>query len=286
MHPGSNLPETFSRVRKSIVAFATAWATIAEGENPPLLPKIIGTGFIVDERGIVITNRHVVEALDKLPRMKDCLTRFAMVFTEITSVGTQQTMAAGIVPLKRRFVATTVETPHTYYGELAADLAIIQLAVRDVPALHVANDEWRIRAGMPIATAGFPLGTDPLAIFGNVNQVTPTLRHGIVSGVFPFEVPHAHGFTIDIMSQGGASGSPVFDPENGDVLGVIHAGFPGTNISIAVPGWLVSQAVDQLLQKQQWDFSNTQTLTDYTKGDSKPDNMTWEHVATFRSDAK
>ena len=102
-----------------------------------------------------------------------------------------------------------------------------------------------------------------------------------MSGVFPFEVPHAHGFTIDVMNQGGASGSPVFDPESGDVLGVIHAGFPGTNITLAVPGWLVSNAVTQLLNEHEWDFTNTPTLDDYEKGKKETNAIDWEHIASF-----
>jgi hypothetical protein len=136
-------------------------------------------------------------------------------------------------------------------------------------------------AGMAIATAGFPLGSNPLLVYGNVNQLTPTLRHGIVSGVFPFDVPYAHGFTIDVMSQGGASGSPVFDPESGDVLGVIHAGFPGTNISLVVPGWLVSKAVSQLLHEHEWDFTNTPTLDDYGKDKKETNVIEWDHIASF-----
>jgi S1-C subfamily serine protease len=282
VHPGSQLPETFKRVRRSVIAFASGWATIAEGEKPPLLPNIIGTGFIVDERGIVVTNRHVVEALAKLPVMAGRPTSFAMVFTEIVLRENARTIGVVCVRLKRRFIATELETDHPYYGQLATDLAIVQLAVCGVPALHVSKDEGRIIAGMPIATAGFPLGSHPLLVYGNVNQLTPTLRHGIVSGVFPFDVPYAHGFTIDIMSQGGASGSPVFDPETGDVLGVIHAGFPGTNISLVVPGWLVSKAVSQILHEHEWDFTNTPTLDDYGKGKKETNVIEWDHIASFR----
>ena len=280
MHLRSKLPETFNRVRRSIIAFASAWATIADSEKPPLLPNIIGTGFIVDERGVVVTNRHVIEAIAKLPVIQGRLTSFAMIFTDIVLRENKRTIGIVCVPLKRRFIATGIEVNYPYYGELAADLAIIQLAVRDVPALHISADEHRIRVGVPIATAGFPLGSDPLLIFGNVNQLTPTLRHGIVSGVFPFEVPHAHGFTIDVMSQGGASGSPVFDPESGDVLGVIHAGFPGTNITLAVPGWLVSKAVTQLLHEHEWDFT-TPTLDDYGKGKKGTNIIEWERIASY-----
>ena len=57
---------------------------------------------------------------------------------------------------------------------------------------------------------GFPMGTLPLTVMGKMlNQMTPFLREGIVSSVFPFPTAKPHGFTIDSMQQGGSSGSPI-----------------------------------------------------------------------------
>ncbi len=278
MNSRSKLPETFSRVRPSIIAFASAWAVVADGEKPPLLPNIIGTGFIVDERGIAVTNRHVIEALEKLPKVPGRVTTFAMIFTEIKVEGNTRTIQAACVRLRRRFMATEIEINTPFYGEITTDLGIVQLGVRDVPAMRISEQESCIRAGMPVATAGFPLGSEALLVYGNINQLTPTLRHGIVSGVFPFDVPHAHGFTIDIMSQGGASGSPVFDPETGDVLGILHAGFIGTNFTHVVPGWLIALSVRQLLQEKQWEFADIPTLAEYGGGRTAS-GIGWDWIA-------
>jgi S1-C subfamily serine protease len=35
---------------------------------PPLYPQIFGTGFFADREGIVLTNRHVVEVFDHIPK--------------------------------------------------------------------------------------------------------------------------------------------------------------------------------------------------------------------------
>jgi hypothetical protein len=60
------LGETFERVMPSLVAFMIRVKRIKPGEKP-ILPTILGTGFVVDERGLVVTNRHVVEEFQKLP---------------------------------------------------------------------------------------------------------------------------------------------------------------------------------------------------------------------------
>src|SRR5471030_2518616 len=78
---------------------------------------------------------------------------------------------------------------------------------------------------MDVATAGFPLGDLPMTMFGNkINQLMPLLRRGVVSSVFPFTgVPQPHGFTIDIMQQGGSSGSPIFRCDAPVVVGMMSA---------------------------------------------------------------
>jgi hypothetical protein len=90
-----------------------------------------------------------------------------------------------------------------WFGEAIPDMAFAQLKVRATPHLKLADDEYYIRPGTPIATAGFPLGNVPMTIMKKVNQAAPFIRRGIVSSVFPFSIPKPHGFTIDIMQQGG-----------------------------------------------------------------------------------
>src|SRR5271157_5366457 len=59
----SLLPRLYESVRPAVIAFASR---VVQKDNPQF-PFIVGTGFVVDERGIVATNRHVVEALMQLP---------------------------------------------------------------------------------------------------------------------------------------------------------------------------------------------------------------------------
>jgi S1-C subfamily serine protease len=80
-----------------------------------------------------------------------------------------------------------------------------------------------------------------------MNQFVPFLRKGIISSVFPFPGPSPHGFTIDVMTQGGESGSPIFRCEDGLVIGVLYAGVDATNITFGIPSSILADTVDQVV---------------------------------------
>lgn len=95
---------------------------------------------------------------------------------------------------------------------------------------------------------------------GKWHQFIPFIRAGIVSSVYPCVIPKPHGFTIDIMQQGGSSGSAILYRDEPIVVGMmassvldpITASGPqlslrigmNTNISIAVPGHIINQTLE------------------------------------------
>jgi hypothetical protein len=165
-----------------------------------------------------------------------------------------------------------------YYGEPVPDIAFVQLDVCDVPTLKLATDHWSWRIGMPIATAGFAMGESALAIYGKVNSVTPLLRHGIVSSLFPFSCPTPHGFTIDVQSQGGQSGSPIFLVNEPTVVGLLHASFNGTNVTLAVPSFIVAEAFKAIQKVVTYELKGVSTLAERLSKITGPQHPTWSAV--------
>jgi hypothetical protein len=85
-----DLTETAAVVYRSIVALGSLAvpARLRFGPNEGI-PHIIGTGFVVDPRGIVMTAGHVARALSLLPRHPETDKHSAMtiLFGEPTRVG-------------------------------------------------------------------------------------------------------------------------------------------------------------------------------------------------------
>lgn len=272
------LTQANAKVRRSIVAFASK-AVITQERKAPAFPTIIGTGFVVDDRGIVATNRHVVRALERLPTHPRTGASAAMVlaFSEVEAAGEGRAMKVVFVSLRRWDKLTTLKPKEEFYGEPLPDLAFAQVNVRGLPVLPLATNDGAWEVGRLVATAGFPLGSDALAIYGRINQVSPILRAGTIASVYPFPCPRPHGFTVDIMTLGGESGSPIFSIEDASAVGLLHAGFSGTNITLAIPSWLVAEALQAYLESTPLDFADVPTLENLTSG-RPPDGLEWEAV--------
>lgn len=284
-----NLTDLFDSTAPSVVAFVSTVRFAPVGQ-PPTFPHIFGTGFFVSRDGIVATNRHVVEVFDKLPKHPQSGVPLgaAILFLAGTHGRSWQMLRLDI----KGWVALDRFTSSAeWYGESVPDIGLVQLLVRDVVPLELAVEDSYLKVGMDIATVGYPLGDIPLTATGRLNQVTPFIRHGIVSSVFPFPARLQHGFTIDIMQQGGSSGSPILDL-NGKVVGMMASSVvdwtdakheqtgqilrvpQNTNISIAVPAHIIKLSLDDFLKQHPLDLNGVESLEAIRKESPEPVSST------------
>ena len=156
----------------------------------------------------MLTNRHVVAGEDGTKQALDVALKFA-------------------------------DSPQTFGGRVLtvspdADLAVIRVKnlSGQVPTVcRLSEQPDPVQPGDPVATIGFPLGVDlPMLRQGDRTITKATFTAGTVSKVLPDQIQ------IDGYGATGASGSPYFDGK-GEVVGVLHAGEPGTNgrVVYAVP---------------------------------------------------
>jgi S1-C subfamily serine protease len=217
------LPESYRRVKQSIVAIVLKYELLKEGDPPPEMMPILGTGFIVDD-GLIVTNDHIIQQIDHQPKPPNAPADewpvMCVMFVELNE--NDQAM----IPLNilGKMVITSHDPQGSWYGQKTPDIGFIRVKAKGLPVLPL-NTDWRIlQEGMQLATAGFPLGRDTLIAPGYLHHIGPTLKAGVLGALLPFPRTRPHAFILNVMSQGGQSGSPIFHPETGDVVGILYGG--------------------------------------------------------------
>jgi S1-C subfamily serine protease len=222
----AGLPETIERVKPSIVAVGTYQKT----RSPAFSYR--GTGFVVGDGTLIATNAHVVPQTLQVDSGESIV-----VLTVVPNSRNPR-------PLEAKPVAT--DKDH--------DLALLRITGVTLPALSL-GDSVAVREGQSVAFTGFPIG--------HVLGFVPVTHRGIVAALPPIALPAATArqldekvlrrlqsgaftvFQLDATAYPGNSGSPVFDPDSGVVVGIINMVFvkgtkesalsQPTGISFAVP---------------------------------------------------
>lgn len=293
-----SLTKLYDKCSPCVIGFISR---LSIGPLRPHFPPIFGTGFFVDPCGVVATNRHVINFFSKVPPHpktgESSLAAIAF-FPSEDGIGWQM-LRLDVVTWN---ALDQFSSSEKWYGNKVPDIGFVQLCVRDVPALKLATEAFYVKAGMEIATIGYPLGETPLTALGKLNQASPFIRHGIVSSLFPCPTARPHGFTIDIMQQGGSSGSPILRADDGAVVGMMSSGVVewrdaqsqaanityslNTNISIAEPAHVIQEALSEYSQARQTTFEYLPTLAELRKKYEKPERdteLTWDTSVESKS---
>lgn len=272
----ADLIGTYKKIKPSVVAI------VAKISKNPDFPDIIGTGFVVREEGLILTNNHVIDAIPRLPKLKDAKEddwpAKVIIFNNLEGVGMQHVM----MDVKGAFKVSIDPLPT--YGGRNLDVGFLRVAVKDLPAVEVEESPI-YEEGQEIAIAGFPMGTELLRAPGNLHQINMTLKRGVIGAILPFPCQNPHALLLDLLTQGGSSGSPVFNTENGKVIGVLYGGIEEpkaigggpngllvyknpTGISYAVPSHYFANVLKKIDENQEWrnhDIGEVKSLKDIIK---------------------
>jgi S1-C subfamily serine protease len=200
---GADAVATIARVKTAVVAMGTF--------EPARSPQFAfrGTGFVVGDGTLVVTNAHVVaETMDAA--------RHEVFGFIIPRVGEGR-------PEFREAKPVSVDR--------GSDLAILRMEGIALKALRIGDSD-QVREGQEILFTGFPIGAvlgafaathrgmiaaiSPIAIpQSRSSDLNPQVIHRLASGSFSI-------FQLDATAYPGNSGSPVYDPATGDVLGVVN----------------------------------------------------------------
>jgi S1-C subfamily serine protease len=291
------LEESFEAISPCIIGFISKLDRTPVGQKPPIFPRIIATGFLADQSGIAITNKHVIDAFKQAP-LHPRTGEFPVAAFMFLQGDQGRSMQFVVITIKNWWGLEEFRSTEEWYGQPVPDIGFVQLDIRDVPFLKLASEDYSVRVGMKVSTVGYPLGTLPLTVLGKLHQMTPFLRQGIVSSVFPFPTPRPHGFTIDIMQQGGSSGSPIFSFGENAVIGMMSASVldatvvqtddgkkfavpQNTNISVAESAHMIQLALDGCRSNFSTNLEGVPTLEElrarYPEGTTPP-GLEWESL--------
>ena len=214
---------------------------VAGSDGDPFTLEYLGSGFLVSERGDIVTNRHVAEPWWNNGSIAPLLER-------------------GLEP---SFVSLTVTFPGhdsisvdpgtIHVSREEVDLAVLRVRLDNIPVLPLSNRDPKELRGQRLMLLGYPTGLSALltraepdlvsAALGEASDtttlisalskrsaITPVATHGTLNDAT------VHKLIYDAVTTSGGSGGPVFGPE-GEVIGVNYAvlrDFQGSNFGVPI----------------------------------------------------
>lgn len=202
--PAQALPRTVARVKPSVVGVGTLLKT----RQPAVV--FVGTGFAVADGLSIITNAHVIPPLDALRK------------EELGIVIGGEGQAVSFRPA--RLVALDRERDLAHLRLSGSPLAPLTLAGGD----DVAEGEELNFTGYPL---GMRLGLHAATHRALLAAITPAIRPFLNSrqldarAIALLQQPTFRTYQLDATAYPGNSGSPLYRPEDGVVVGVINMVF-------------------------------------------------------------
>ncbi|WP_295991421.1 serine protease [Rugamonas sp.] len=198
---GATLAQTITSVKPAIVGIGT----MLPSRSPAV--SFFATGFVVGDGLSVISNAHAVPAvLDAAHRE---------VLGVVTGNGDKLEFRSATV--------VSIDKEH--------DLVHLRLSGAPLPALRL-GDSATMQEGDSLAFTGFPLGMSlgmqPVTHRATLSAITPILLPALSAqqldarAISQQRKPPFLIFQLDGTAYPGNSGSPLYDPDDGAVYGVIN----------------------------------------------------------------
>ncbi len=195
----AELPETIAKIQPSVVGVGIYNRLADQPYN------ILGTGFAVAKGHYIATNAHVIPSL----------------------IDTKENESVIVYVGKGK--QAKIYNSEVILRDDIYDIAILKISGTSLTPLRLSDKN--VREGELYAFTGYPLG----AILG----LYPVTHRGIISSITPIVIPARNEseltakrikqlrdpyfvYQLDAVAYPGNSGSPVYDPQNGEVIAIIN----------------------------------------------------------------
>ena len=212
----ANLIDVYARVNPAVVHL-----TVYTNFRGQLVSQGLGSGFVIDSDGHIVTNAHVVQGADAVD----------VIFSDDTIL------------------------PGTVVGmDLHSDLAVVKVdsLPQGVEPLALGNSD-SLAVGQTVVAIGNPYGLDGTLTRGIISALGRT-----ISSLTSFSIPQA--IQTDAAINPGNSGGPLLDL-NGTVIGVnaqIETGSTSASnsgVGFAIPVNIVRLVVPDLIEKGEHEWA-------------------------------
>lgn len=243
------------KIRSSVCSIGYLTVPMEQHRLDPTNPdfNILGTGFLITDN-LVLTNRHVLESLFEAVDSQD--------------IPAEQHLISFVYPRTDnepnwQISYTTITNSIIPDGDDKVDIGFIEFSrektTEDFKQCKPVefDDLSMVNIGDKVAMWGYPEGTalllpsfkyEPYKSSEKLCRVGPVLQQGYISAGTPFEVePNTHEFLLDIRTFNGMSGSPVFNPKTGKVIGMHYKGNKSTtSVAVALSNKDINFWLDEL----------------------------------------
>jgi S1-C subfamily serine protease len=200
-----SLPDIFDKVSPSVVSISSV--EIDTYKYNDQMTSVIGSGFFIDKKGIILTNSHLVYG--------------------------------------RRLINVTLDDGSLIEAELIGADPILDLALLRIPASDKAlqpaqlGDSQNIRVGEAVVAIGNPFGLEQTLSRGIISGINRILSASPMSLPLPL-------IQTDAAINPGSSGGPLLN-RCGEVIGVTSLILgKAQNISFAIPIHIVKEMLPEL----------------------------------------